>query len=45
MTCDLTNNEKKVLLALNELGSGELKDIADISDINGDAAMQSAWGR
>ncbi|MBQ3620615.1 MAG: phenylalanine--tRNA ligase subunit alpha [Methanosarcinaceae archaeon] len=43
MTCDLTNNEKKVLLALNELGSGELKDIADISDINGDAAMQSVY--
>lgn len=43
MTYDLTNNEKKVLLALNELKTAELKDIADISDINGDAAMQSVY--
>ena len=39
---NLTNNEKKVLLALNELETAELKDIVEISDLNGDASLQAA---
>ena len=40
---DLTNNEKKILLALNELGTAELKDLVEISDLNADASMQAAF--
>ena len=40
---DLTNNEKKILLALNELGTAELKDLVEVSDLNSDAAMQAAF--
>ncbi|MDV0446448.1 hypothetical protein MsAg5_02850 [Methanosarcinaceae archaeon Ag5] len=40
---DLTNNEKKVLLALNELDTAELKDVVEISDLNADASMQAAF--
>ncbi|MDY0266657.1 MAG: phenylalanine--tRNA ligase subunit alpha [Methanimicrococcus sp.] len=40
---DLTNNEKKVLLSLNEIGTAELKDIVEISDLNADASMQAAF--
>ena len=40
---DLTNNEKKILLALNELGTAELKDLVEISDLNSDSSMQAAF--
>jgi len=40
---DLTNNEKKVLLALSELETAELKDIVEIADLNADASMQAAF--
>ena len=40
---DLTNNEKKILLALGELGTAELKDLVEISDLNSDASMQAAF--
>lgn len=40
---DLTNNEKKVLLALNELEAAEVKNIVEISGLNGDASMQAVF--
>ncbi len=40
---DLTNNEKKVLLALSELKDSEAAIIADAVDLNVDASMQSAY--
>jgi len=40
---DLTNNEKKIILALNELGTAELKDLVEISDLNSDSSMQAAF--
>ncbi|MCL2862504.1 MAG: phenylalanine--tRNA ligase subunit alpha [Methanimicrococcus sp.] len=40
---NLTNNEKKVLLALNELETAGLKEIIEISDLNGDASLQAAF--